>query len=217
MSWPLSHEFNEAIQNPVVAFADPDLKGGEAIVGASGLPLPRSGNFADVYQVRGADGRDWAVKCFTRPVVGLGDRYARVSEALAKAELPFTIGFTFLAEGIRVGGAWRPIVKMEWVEGMLLNQVVRDHTTKPAKLVALVQMWAKLCKRLRETGIAHADLQHGNVLLVPGSRRRVRSEAYRLRRGVRPGAGEHAVRRVGAPVVPAPGAGRDARVLAGRG
>jgi hypothetical protein len=31
-------------------------------------------------------------------------------------------------------------------------------------------MWVKLCKRLREAGIAHADLQHGNVLLVPGSR-----------------------------------------------
>ena len=29
MSWPLSHEFNEPIQNPPTAFADPDLKGGE--------------------------------------------------------------------------------------------------------------------------------------------------------------------------------------------
>jgi hypothetical protein len=57
MSWPLSHEFNEAVQNPQVVFADPDLKGGETVVGATGLPLPRSGNFADVYQVRGADGR----------------------------------------------------------------------------------------------------------------------------------------------------------------
>ena len=29
-------------------------------------------------------------------------------------------------------------------------------------------MWVRLCKRLREAEIAHADLQHGNVLLVPG-------------------------------------------------
>lgn len=170
MSWPLSHDFNEAIQNPQVVFSDPDLKTGETVVGATGLPLPRSGNFADVYQVRGTDGRDWAVKCFTRPVAGLADRYARISEALANASLPFTVGFTFLAEGILVGGEWRPVVKMEWVEGLLLNQVVRDNAGKPAVLSALGQMWVRLCKRMREAGVAHADVQHGNVLLVPGSR-----------------------------------------------
>ena len=31
----------------------------------------------------------------------------------------------------------------------------------------LLDLWVKLSGRLRETGMAHADLQHGNVLLVP--------------------------------------------------
>src|SRR5262249_38692626 len=48
--------------------------------------------------------------------------------------------------------------------------VVREKTGQPATLTALSQMWVKLCKRLREAGIAHTDIQHGNVLLVPGSR-----------------------------------------------
>ncbi|WP_439621892.1 family 16 glycoside hydrolase [Gemmata sp.] len=170
MSWPMSQDFNEALQNPRLAFTDPDLKDGETVVGAHGLPLPRSGNFADVYQVRAADGREWAVKCFTRPVTGLGDRYAAITEALAEADFPFTVGFEFLAEGVRVGGVGRPVVKMEWVEGLLFNQVVRENAGRPNVLVALGQMWAKLCKRLREAGVAHADLQHGNVLLVAGSR-----------------------------------------------
>jgi hypothetical protein len=170
MSWPLSHDFNEAIQNPRLVFTDPELKAGEAVVGARGLPLPRSGNFADVYQVRGAEGKDWAVKCFTRPVVGLAERYARVSDALEQAKLPFVVGFTFLPEGMLVAGARRPVVKMEWVEGLLLNQVVRENAGRPAVLAALGQMWVRLCRRLREARIAHADLQHGNVLLVPGAR-----------------------------------------------
>ena len=170
MSWPLPHDFNEAVQNPKLVFSDPELKSAETVVGATGLPLPRSGNFADVYQLRGADGKDWAVKCFTRPVVGLAERYAKISATLGRANLPFTIGFTFLSEGIRVGGAWRPVVKMEWVEGLQLNQVVRENAGRPQVLAAMGQMWVKLCKRLREAGIAHADLQHGNVLLVPGSR-----------------------------------------------
>jgi formylglycine-generating enzyme required for sulfatase activity len=170
MSWPLSHEFNEAVQNPQLVFSDPELRTCEAVVGARGIPLPRSGNFADVYQLHGADLRDWAVKCFTRPVTGLGARYAAISEALTRAALPFTVNFSYLAEGIQVGGAWRPVVKMEWVEGLLLNQVARENAARPAILASLAQMWSKLCKRLRDSGVAHADLQHGNILLVPGSR-----------------------------------------------
>lgn len=170
MNWPMPQDFNESVQNPGSAFSDPELKSGQPVVGPAGLPLPRSGNFADVYQIRLPDGRDWAVKCFTRPVTGLEDRYAKVEEALDRAGLPFTIGFTFLSEGIWVRGQWRPALKMEWVDGLLLNQVVRDQAGSPKVLDALCQMWARLCKRLRESGIVHADLQHGNVLLVPGSR-----------------------------------------------
>ena len=83
MSWPLPQDFNESVQNPSSAFSDPDLKTGQTVVGPHGMPLPRSGNFADVYQVRAADQRDWAVKCFTRPVTGLDKRYAKVEAALA--------------------------------------------------------------------------------------------------------------------------------------
>ena len=64
--WPLSQDYNEAIQVPARNFSDPDLKRGEAATNALGLPMPCSGNFADVYQVRCPDGSRWAVKCFTR-------------------------------------------------------------------------------------------------------------------------------------------------------
>ncbi|HEV3384762.1 MAG TPA: hypothetical protein VG097_08095, partial [Gemmata sp.] len=170
MNWPMPQDYNEAIQSPHLVFSDPDLKTGETVIGATGLPLPRSGNFADVYQIRGADGRNWAVKCFTRKVVGLAERYARVDEALTRLKLPFGVGFSFLSEGIHVLGEKRPAVKMEWVEGLLLNQVVLEKLNQPAILGTLGQLWGKLCKRLRESGIAHTDIQHGNVMLVPGSR-----------------------------------------------
>jgi hypothetical protein len=114
MSWPLPQDFNEAVQNPASVFSDPDLQAGEIVTGPHGLPLPHSGNFADVYQVLGPDGRNWAVKCFTRPVSGLGQRYAQVSATLAQADLPFTVPFQYLSNGIRVRGAWRPAIKMEW-------------------------------------------------------------------------------------------------------
>ena len=93
MSWPLSHDFNEAVQNPKLVFTDPDLRDGETVVGPRGLPLPRSGNFADVYQVRGGDDRMWAVKCFTRPARTLRERYLAIDAHLRDARLPFAVGF----------------------------------------------------------------------------------------------------------------------------
>jgi hypothetical protein len=58
---------------------------------------------------------------------------------------------------------------MEWIEGLTLNECVREFLDQPARLGALLQIWSRMGTRLRGAGIAHADLQHGNVLLVPGS------------------------------------------------
>jgi hypothetical protein len=65
-------------------FADPDLKGGAPATNELGLPMPFSGNFADVYEVQGS-GERWAVKCFTREVPGLRERYQEISRHLRQA------------------------------------------------------------------------------------------------------------------------------------
>lgn len=169
MAWPMSQDYNEAVQNPATCFSDPELRQGQPVCNALGLPAPCSGNFADVYQLRHG-GRSWAVKCFTRQIPGLQERYVQISGYLAKVRLPFMVEFKFLEQGIRVRGLWYPILKMDWVEGLTLNAFVRDNLDKPQTLDALCQLWLKLAKRLREGQLAHCDLQHGNVLLVQGGK-----------------------------------------------
>ena len=93
---------------------------------------------------------------------------AAIAKLLAEANLPFTVGFEFLADGIRVKGKPYPVVKMQWVEGQAINAFVKDNLNKASLLEAMLNIWVRLCRRLRETGMAHADLQHGNVILVPG-------------------------------------------------
>jgi HEAT repeat protein len=168
MSWPLSQDYNEAIQNPRSSFSDAELCAAEPVSNALGIPIPRSGNFADVYEMRSAAGR-WAIKCFTRQVSSLSERYAAISRHLREANLPFAVDFTFLEQGIRVRGQWYPALKMQWVEGLTLNEFVRQYADRPPMLKNLLLIWVRMAARLREAGIAHADLQHGNVLLVPGS------------------------------------------------
>jgi WD40 repeat protein len=169
MAWPLSQDYNEAIQSPRISFSDPELRQGQVVVNALGIPQPCSGNFADVYAVEcPATQTKWAVKCFTREVRGLRERYSEISKYLQQVNLPFTVDFQYLEQGIRVAGRWYPVLKMHWVEGFTLNAFVRDMLDKPNMLEALARIWVRMAHRLREAKLGHCDLQHGNVLLVPG-------------------------------------------------
>ena len=94
MAWPLPQDYNEAVQGPRASFSDPDLRGGGPVLNALGIPIPCSGNFADVYEVRSPPGGRWAVKCFTREVPGLRERYAAISRHLQGVRLPFVVDFT---------------------------------------------------------------------------------------------------------------------------
>jgi hypothetical protein len=166
MGWPLSQDYNEAVQDPAASFGDADLKRGKAATNALGIPMPRSGNFADVYEVTTPRG-EWAVKCFTRQIPALRERYKEVSAYLKKNPQPFMVEFTFLEQGIRVRGDWYPALKMNWVEGFTLNQYVKNNLERPQYFEILAHLWVKLAARLNKANMAHGDLQHGNVLLVP--------------------------------------------------
>jgi hypothetical protein len=167
LPWPTSQDYNEAVQNPAASFADPELRQGRAVVNALGLPMPCSGNFADVYHVTGPGRAAWAVKCFTRQVPGLRERYTSVSSHLQRRRLGFMVEFGYVTEGVRVRGQWYPVVKMRWVEGHLLNEFVRDSLDRPTLLDRLLHLWVRMSRRLRGADMAHGDIQHGNVILVP--------------------------------------------------
>jgi hypothetical protein len=78
------------------------------------------------------------------------------------------VGFDYLPRGIKVGGAWYPVLKMEWVEGQLLSEYVERHVQNPAALKRLAERWAAMVAALERASMAHGDLQHGNVLVVNG-------------------------------------------------
>jgi hypothetical protein len=171
MPWPTAADYNGAVQDPRTCFADEDLRAGNALSDpVMGLPLPYAGNFSVVYQVVSSSGEAWAVKCFTREVHDRRRRYQAIGEHLGGRRLPFTVEFRYLEEGIRVAGQWYPVVKMRWVEGQALNDFVRDQADRPTVLDRLARMWVRLAGQLQDAAIAHGDLQHGNVLLIPGSK-----------------------------------------------
>ena len=183
------------------------IAAGEVACTPLGLPMLWSGNFADVFKIHcPATGNTWALKCFTREVAGQRDRYRRIAAHLEQAQLPFTVDFQYLEQGIRIGGQWFPVLKMRWVEGLTLAEFVEEHLDRPGNLKMLLDLWVKLATRLREAEVAHADLQHGNVLLVPMSGGSFALRLIDYDGMYVPVAGRDAIRRGWPPGVPAPAA-----------
>lgn len=181
MAWPQATDYGEAIQNLALNFRDTEISAGQVGTNSLGLPLARTGNFAAVFEVHDTAGPDaWAVKCFTRHVPGRQERYHLIDTHLREHPLPFMVGFRYVPSGVLVGGDWYPFLKMDWVEGLRLDEFLEDCLTKDnykTKLRVLCRMWVRLAQMLRDAKVGHGDLQHGNVILVPAPERR----AYDLR------------------------------------
>ena len=168
MPWPAITDFTDAIQNPNVCFADPqlaDLAAGQVSRHPRrGTPLVYSGNFAAAYPVV-CGNRKYAVRCFTREVKDQRDRYGHLTNYLSQTLPAPLVEFDFYERGIQVRGTWYAIVKMEWVNGESLDKYVKDRLGQPAELNRVARRWRGAVGDILGREIAHNDLQHGNVMV----------------------------------------------------
>jgi hypothetical protein len=162
--WPSPQDYNESVQNPDSAFLDEDLCKSAVETNSLGMPKAVSGSFASVYHLKGPQ-RDWAVRCFLFPLKDQQLRYAILSRHLAIASTKAIVEFSFVENGIRAGKKIFPILKMEWVEGLSLNNYVENNLANRSKLAALRLAFREMVSDLRQSRIAHGDLQHGNILV----------------------------------------------------
>lgn len=168
MPWPRPDQYQTAVQNPNLNFADAELRAGTVASTKLGLPRVMSGNFATVYRVH-CGKRDWAIRCFLRDVEDSRDRYRAIHRTLETARLPYTLGFEYLDQGISVDGHWYPILKMEWAEGEQLDRYIERNRNDRGVLTRLADDWLGMIQALEQVPLAHGDLQHGNVLVVNGA------------------------------------------------
>lgn len=163
---PTGQQFQEAIQNPHLNLGDPELRQGRPVVNQLGLPKPITGNFATVFTLTCDGAKRYAIKCFFNDFTDLRERYDAIHEYLESVEYPWEVGFEYLPRGIRVGGSWHPIVKMEWVDAVRLDRYIEQHLGQSNAILEIVDKFAQAVKTLNETGTAHGDLQHGNILVM---------------------------------------------------
>jgi hypothetical protein len=169
MSWPLITDFSRMLQNPRVAFRDPELRDCQIELNSLGQPKARSGNFATVYKAFKPDGSEFAVRVFNRRAEERRERYQLVSEYIKERHLSCLVGFKYDEQGIRSGGDGQlyPLLLMDWVPGVTLFEWIRDRCREGYReaLAIGAEAWLHLVHELEQHDIDHGDLQHGNVLV----------------------------------------------------
>ncbi|MFH1921249.1 MAG: hypothetical protein ABIP48_15385 [Planctomycetota bacterium] len=173
MDWPLASDYASVLQNPGVAFVDPQLKDCQIRRNAHNQPHGVSGQFAVVFQAQLADGDTIAVRTFTSDREERTDRYRVISEYLEQMpDIPSLVRFQYTERGIRAitGGRARlyPLVTMDWVAGDSLFEWVqaRCRAGQQDRLRKVAGDWVQLADTLEAAEIAHGDFQHGNVLVT---------------------------------------------------
>lgn len=166
-SWPTPQDYNEAVQNPAVCFFDAELRSGQPELNVLGLPVVASGAFASVYKFNCGDAAR-AVRFFLSPVRDREYRYQQLSDYICSDDLIYTVNFEYQQAGIKHGASELPLLKMEWVEGIALNTYIDQVLLEPGELEKLLHLFRVMTQALRDAGVAHGDLQHGNVLVRDG-------------------------------------------------
>lgn len=164
MALPRGNEYDQAVQMPQISFTDAELKISRVETNPLGLPKPYSGGFTTTFRLQSSTG-DWAVRCFTREIQDLQRRYQAINNFLSKGQSRYFVTAKYLANGIRVNGKEYPIIKMQWLNGEPLNVFLSKNYSSRTNIEKLLTDFTNLVSQLESFGIAHGDLQHGNIIV----------------------------------------------------
>src|SRR6266699_813787 len=167
MPYPQIVEYHEAVQHPSQAFIDPELKQGAVAENNLGLPLVMSGGFALTYAVT-TPRRKCAVRCFHREIPAIQQKYDATSKKLRSLAIGCFVDFDFQQSGISVRQRIFPIVRMDWVEGDTLGIWLDKNFNNPPALEKARTDFVAIARFLEREGIAHGDIQNGNVMVADG-------------------------------------------------
>jgi serine/threonine protein kinase len=174
--WPTQIEYQDAVTFPAYCFTDPVLRSASVVEKTPfGLPLPITGQFASVYRLRPAENSgaenhgDVAVRLFLRSVEDRTERWNALTSHVAALSSPPAgfVPFTYQEQGIRVAGRLYPLVTMPYIESVDLARFLETNLYSGAVLRDTAAAFRQTVLEWEAAGIAHGDLQHGNILVEP--------------------------------------------------
>lgn len=149
---------------PSLTIVDATLKQGTVQTDALGLPFGRTGSFAITFKIINAS-KSFALRCFLSDRPTIHRRYEAISAYLQNNPLPYLVDFNYENSGLRIKGETYPILRMQWVDGVPLGLYVQEHHRDAQRMKQLQDRIVTMAQDLEAAGIAHGDLQGGNILV----------------------------------------------------
>lgn len=171
MGWPGLAEYNAALLRAPASLKSPDLRDYRLALGPLGMPMPVSGGYAYIYELRNSQGGRKAFRCFREDDPPRRSRAAAVCRGLSKLradrpELASHFIHTLWEERcLETASGTVPAMVMGWAEGATLGARLEALQDKPAAFVELRERIAGMLRLLEDASIVHGDLQTGNILI----------------------------------------------------
>ncbi|MEZ0579855.1 protein kinase [Nocardioides sp. MH1] len=164
--WPTASDYLAALQaDPHPLYGVREFAAATvASTNAWGAPLAATGQNAVVVELDHPDG-PLALRCFTRDPGQAAQRYRMLADFTRGHDLHYLPPSLWVDAAVPVEGQRRPAIVMPWVPGVPLDHAVEAAVDQPAFLASLADEWLALGQRLIDLGVAHGDLQCGNVLV----------------------------------------------------
>jgi hypothetical protein len=123
-----------------------------------------SGSFAVVFKAL-ENNKEIAIRCFIGTDNDYVERYRKIDSYLKTIKENWKTNIQFLENEIEINGKLFPIVKMDWVEGKLLDRFLNSNLQNNETLSELQKQIFSTSRNLEKNKIAHGDIQCGNIII----------------------------------------------------
>ncbi len=171
---PDARAYLDALSDPV-SRADVERRFGALECSPNGLPKVYAGAFSTTFHCE-TPGGGVALRCFTRSADDL-ERYVVIADSLRHVRTAALCRTQYVPYGIRIGDAWWPAIEMEWIAGRTLDAEIEARLADSDAMLELATRFRETVQSLGALGIAHGDLQHGNILVADGQVRLIDYDA----------------------------------------
>lgn len=125
-----------------------------------------SGSYAVVFKVI-IGSKYYALRCFLSSEENLHLRYKALTAHLNNLQsYGYFTNCRYYEEEIQIDKKYYPVVLMDWVDGLHINDYITKNIDNKSLLAQLQEKLIKLSDALRASHITHGDLQSGNILIT---------------------------------------------------
>ena len=121
-----------------------------------------SGSFAVIFKAKDYY-NTFAIRCFLSADQEKFYRYKEIDNYFRNINASWLTKISFLEKEINVNGRYYPVLKMDWINGKLLNNYIGEVLYNDQLLTALQQEIVAISESLESNQIGHGDIQCGNL------------------------------------------------------